>query len=359
MRFLHTADWQLGLRLAFVPGDKGAYLRRVRFETVRALAALAKERACDAVVVAGDVFDDNAVGRDTLQLAREALAAFAPTPVLLLPGNHDAATPDCVLTKLGPLAHVTPLLERTFVEIAGARFFACPLFRRHEREDPTAWLPARESGEGVRVAIAHGGLLDFGESTESHNRIDAQRVMKKGFDYLALGDWHGLLRFGPRVAYSGTPEPTRFKEKAPGSALVVEIERAGAEPHVVAVDVQRTKWITREEQLHDDTGVDGLAAFFAGLADKSSTLIDLRLTGHVSLSGRARLEEMIEAEGEALAHLRVDLEGLHDEPSEADLAALEMDGFLGRAVERLRAEGTPAARDALRALHRFLLEERA
>jgi DNA repair exonuclease SbcCD nuclease subunit len=358
MRFLHTADWQLGLKLAFVPGDKGAYLRRVRFDTVRAIADVARARHCDAVVVAGDVFDDNAVARYTLELAREALAVFAPIPVLLLPGNHDAATPDCALRKLQGLAHVTPLLEQRPVDVAGARFFPCPLARRHERDDPTRWLPAREAGEGIRVAVAHGGLLDFGESGEAPNRIDAPRVLAKGFDYLALGDWHGLLRFGPRVAYAGTPEPTRFKEKAPGSVLVVDIDAPGSEPRTEVVDVHRARWISREASLACDADLAALESFFAGLEEKSSTLVELTVEGHLSLAGRARLERLLGEQADALAHLRADLERLHDEPSETDIAALEIDGFLGRAVERLRAEATPTSRDALRALHRFVAEER-
>src|ERR1700729_1598073 len=111
LRFLHTADWQLGLKLAFVAGDAGAVARFQRFEVARRLARLAKERAVDVVVVAGDVFDDNAVGEDSLQRARDALAAFAPIPVLLLPGNHDAATPDCALARLHAGAHVHALLD--------------------------------------------------------------------------------------------------------------------------------------------------------------------------------------------------------------------------------------------------------
>ena len=40
-RFLHTADWQLGLRLNYVPGDHGASLRRQRFQTVERIAEVA------------------------------------------------------------------------------------------------------------------------------------------------------------------------------------------------------------------------------------------------------------------------------------------------------------------------------
>jgi len=191
-RFLHTADWQLGLGLRFVPGDRGAKVRNERFEAVRRLAALAHEHEVDAVVVAGDVFDDNGVGPHTLQAARDALALFAPIPVLLLPGNHDAATPGCALSRLQGGDHVRVLLDRRAEVVGDAAFFACPLLHRHERDDPTAWLPAREAGDAaVRVAVAHGAVLDFSETTESPNRIDAASVLARGFDYLALGDWHG------------------------------------------------------------------------------------------------------------------------------------------------------------------------
>src|SRR5271170_7372102 len=150
LRFLHTADWQLGLKLAFVAGDAGAVARFQRFEVVRRLADLAKERAVDAVVVAGDVFDDNAVGEDSLQRARDALAPFAPIPVLLLPGNHDPPTPRRAPAPPNAGAHVHSLLDdEPFVLPGVARFHPCPLRRRHEREDPSRALPKREAGDPI------------------------------------------------------------------------------------------------------------------------------------------------------------------------------------------------------------------
>ena len=47
-----------------------------------------------------------------------------------------------------------------------------------------------------------------------------------------------------------------------------------------------------------------------------------------------------------------------DEAMLQDLRTLAVDGFVGRAVESLRAEGSPASEDALRLLHRFVVEER-
>jgi hypothetical protein len=63
--------------------------------------------------VAGDGLDDSPLGRDSLQLASDALRNFGAIPVLLLPGNHDAATADSALRRLelGPNAYLLkPLL---------------------------------------------------------------------------------------------------------------------------------------------------------------------------------------------------------------------------------------------------------
>lgn len=345
------------MKLRFVPssGDRGARARLARFQAVERLAAIAHERQVDAVVVAGDVFDDNAVGPETLQQAADELAKFTPIPVLLLPGNHDAATPDAALARLRAGEHVRVLLDEAPIDVGGARFWPCPLRHRHERDDPTRHLPPRQDGDPVRVAVAHGGLLDFGEG-ESANRIDWTRVIAKGFDYLALGDWHGALRFGDRVAYSGAPEPTTFKCNDTGLALIVEIDAPGATPRVERVPVARTRWLQGTRTLLGDVDVDALERWLAELPERSWTLVDLTLEGALSLTARARLDAILDREAQALMLLRWDATALRDEPTDEDLRSLAAEGWLGRAVDGLVADGAPEARDALRLLHRLLAE---
>ena len=98
-RFVHTADWQLGKGFANIPGDAGAALRERRIETVREIAQLAVERSADAVLVAGDAFDANAVADRTLIRMLDALKTF-PGDWVFIPGNHDAALADSVWSRL-------------------------------------------------------------------------------------------------------------------------------------------------------------------------------------------------------------------------------------------------------------------
>lgn len=356
MRVLHTADWQLGLKLRFVSGEVAARLRAQRFDTIRRIAELAKERSVDLVVVAGDVFEDNGVGGDTLQQAGDALHTFGDIPVLLIPGNHDPGTPDSALKRMQCPPSVIVATEREPLKLGDALVFPCPLSRRHERDDPTAWLPRREAGEGVRIAVAHGGAIAFSEGTETPNLIDVAKVLDKGFDYLALGDWHGVFRVDQRAWYSGAHEATRFKEQQPGYVLLVDIDGPGVEPRVEQIPVARTRWLQHAVEFHENAQVADLRQWLEDLPERSWTLLELRLGGQLSLSARAQLDRLLDDYAERLAYLRLIDDRVLAEPSEEDLQGLSGEGFVGEVVAELRASEAPEDRDALRLLHRLFQE---
>jgi len=66
MRFLHTADWQIGMKAAAL-GDAGARVREERLAAGRRVVETAKSHDVDFLLVAGDLFEDNAVDRVLVQ----------------------------------------------------------------------------------------------------------------------------------------------------------------------------------------------------------------------------------------------------------------------------------------------------
>ncbi len=58
MRFLHTADWHLGIGAAHA-GQAGERIRQERLHAAARVVAAAKEAGAEFVVVAGDMFDNN------------------------------------------------------------------------------------------------------------------------------------------------------------------------------------------------------------------------------------------------------------------------------------------------------------
>jgi len=67
IRFLHTADWQIGKPFGGYSDDKRGELRAERFRAVERLAALANGREAAFVLVAGDAFDANTVSDREIQ----------------------------------------------------------------------------------------------------------------------------------------------------------------------------------------------------------------------------------------------------------------------------------------------------
>ena len=74
-RFLHSADWQLGMTRHFLGAEAQARFTAARLEAVVAIGALAAAEGCGFVVVCGDVFETNHVERQVVVRALEALKA--------------------------------------------------------------------------------------------------------------------------------------------------------------------------------------------------------------------------------------------------------------------------------------------
>lgn len=353
VRFIHTADWQLGYRADFIPGDAGVLVRNERFRTLHRIGALARETNAEFVVVAGDVFEDHSLRPSTQHAAFEAMAQI-PVPIYLLPGNHDPLSPDAIyrsaLWQRECPRHVHVLDSREPVIVReGVALLGCPLLERRTLGDVTEHLtPELGPSDHVRIGVAHGGIKAFlervaGNEEPVHNAIPADRATRARLDYLALGDWHGLLRVDDRTWYSGTPEATHFKEKHPGNVLLVEIEAKGAVPRVTPHRVAGFAWEKAEFHLDDEVDFGGLQRLLDGFAPKGTTLLDLTLTGRISASTRARLDAQILDEARERFHfLRVHDERLRTFTGEADTESLPSEGWLGQAVARLRGdiEGT-------------------
>ncbi len=366
---MHTADWQIGKQFANVPGDAGAALRLQRLKTVAAIARLASERAVDAVLVAGDVFDDNAVSDDTLRRTMHALAAFDGTWVLL-PGNHDAALAQSAWTRLQQMDIVPPnvvlAVEPAAIPLCDGRLVVlpAPLQRRHDTRDLTAWFDSHQTEPGVcRVGLAHGAVSNrLPEQAEAMNPIAEDRARTARLDYLALGDWHGTLEIADRIWYAGTPEPDRFKGNDSGNVLLVTLNDPGEPPAVEKVPVGHYRWRQDTFEIVDEDSLEVLDGRLQQLESPGTTLLRLTLGGALSLAMRERLDRLL-ADWQARLHfLDVHESGLLARPTAEDIEELGATGFVRDAVKALQAiEGDETNEDrevAAMALQILYLEQR-
>jgi DNA repair exonuclease SbcCD nuclease subunit len=373
LKILHPADWQIGRSYSRFDAEDAAVLAAARIEGVKRIAQLANENQVDAVLVAGDVFDTQTPRDKTIQRLFEALAGFNG-PWLMLPGNHDAALPESVweLARRLDGGRVVPsncvlCLRPEPVEVtgtSGARFVVlpAPLTQRLTHADLTDWFDQAATADGLpRIGFAHGSVEGIlAEDVDSSNPIASDRAERARLDYLALGDWHGTKQVNERTWYSGTHEPERFRGNDPGNCLIVEISGPGAKPVVTKVPVGRFRWVQLDLQVQ--SGADAEAAIHQLEAVDAATVADVTLRGSCSMADQERLAAAVQTATRRAAALSAEMDALRLMPSEAELQELRADGFVGAALQDLKAQldGPEAeiARDALLALARIQKEIR-
>ncbi|MGO1502090.1 MAG: metallophosphoesterase family protein [Marinobacter sp.] len=346
-KFLHTADWQMGRTYSRFDTEDGAALVEARYEAIERLAALATEHECDAVLVAGDVFDTQTVSDRTIRRVFNATRGFAG-PWVMLPGNHDAALAESVWTRAKRLdavpENVHLALEPGVVTLPeqGIAVLAAPLTQRHTYGDLTQPFDNIETAPNLlRIGLGHGSVQGvLPDDIDSTNPIAPDRTQTAKLDYLALGDWHGVKEINERTWYSGTHEPERFRNNDAGYVLIVDIEGPGATPKVTRHETARYQWHQWRENLSVPSDLDELLNRISQLPEAS--VLDLKLNGTLTLAGDQKLTDALSKAEAKYRSVTCDRTGLQLEPTEDDIAALHADGYLGEVVQELR-EGQQAA----------------
>lgn len=377
LKLLHTADWHLGKKFVGFDESDALKLSRARLSVIRRVLDLARQYRVDAVLCAGDLFDDPLPDepwwRGLLEMLTEH--STADTPVFLLPGNHDP------LPRLGASAsvysadhpfrrglpgHVHVVDDDEFVHELNeeAVLYGAPCRSRAGESDLASSLPDREPGDDrIRIGLVHGSTFDM-KDHRLNFPIDPANATRRGLDYLAIGDHHSYREVpndgGPPVVYPGAPEPTNFGEPGAGHVAMVFFARKGRRALIQREKVAHWSW--RQETVRDPTSLRALLETpelkravlrlsvemtipVAELDDVEQTLSDLK--GSEAAQGRVGI-------------LQLERDGLRLDTGDIEAAFGELPEVMQAAVRRLKAresEGDPAlAQRALYHLYRVVQE---
>lgn len=368
VRFLHSADWQLGMtRRWLTPRIQGRY-DDARLSAVAALGHVAREQGAEFVVVAGDVFDHVHVEPRTAAGAVRAMEQIG-LEVFLLPGNHDHLSaagvygsrwfdrdkPDNVHVLAEPGIHtVRPGVELLVAPWSSTQPPSRQLDRLAVEAEPIA--PG-----AVRIGVGHGGidcLVPQNPQDLLRFELFVRAVRERRIDVVCLGDRHSLTDVGDtgRIWYSGTPETTRNDETDPGYATVVELTPGNAPkvtPHRIGT------WTIREREfpLSDADSAARVWAWLDGFDTPERTVAKPILKGTLSLTEHNRLTAEIERR--ALLFAAIPSSGrstLRPRADTADFAELDFSGYVKASAEELNSMEATTATNALALLVRLHAE---
>ncbi len=369
-RFLQVSDLHLGAPLGWLPAERREARRRDQRAVLERAVREAIERGVHAILVAGDLFDQEGVDAGTLAFALGVFDVSGSPPVFIAPGNHDPYSerslfwnerllqaramrwPDHVHVFSTPHWSAQPVPG-----LAGARVWGrgCSSHVESlERPLAPAMLGSVPSPDpdGLDVALFHGsreGLYPLELAMIAP--FSDQEAAAAPFTYLAVGHYHAASRLeatqgptaGVRLAYAGSAAAVDVSEIGAHGALEVRVEYGRRAPHVevefVELDRRRVHAVTAEVPL----------ATSAEQIDRrvQKALDDARVTDEdivsVRLTGRFARGVRYSAAGPELRtqafHLRLDLRDLRPD--------YDLDAF------RDREPGTTEERFA-----RTLLEQR-
>ncbi|WPY95278.1 DNA repair exonuclease [Limimaricola variabilis] len=370
IRFLHSSDLHLGKPFGRFPEDVRVRLRQARQDSLSRLTAIARENAATHILLAGDTFDQTTPAPRVIRHALNEMGAAQDLTWVLMPGNHDHANATELWRTVAQDApdNLKLALEPKPLDLGNrAVLLPAPPPERHPGRDLTQWFDRAETGDSVRIGLAHGSVTSFGSSEDGgSSTIPPDRATRSGLAYLGLGDWHGQLRVAAETWYSGAPEADSFKHDGATAALLVEIRGDGSPVRTKSIPTGTLNWQRATLDLSESDDVMARhEALLPTLSARPRTLMDLVVTGRARASDRASLERAVQdISHDFLWHVANfdDLGMVHDTE---DLDVLDHRGALRAAAESLAREAAdpnlpPASREtaqsALSALFAFALE---
>lgn len=337
IKLLHAADLHLDSPFSGLSPEQAAARRKEQRELPAKLAELCRIHGCDALLLAGDVFDGESVAPETVEALLAAFAA-CPCPVFLAPGNHD------------PLSAASPYrTERWPVNVhifASRAISPVELPEQHCRVFGAGFESAYESGllggfsapqDGwVNVMVLHGDALN---PNSPYNAVTKEQIAASGLRYLALGHIHqssGLLRAGHTAyAWPGCAMGRGFDELGQKGAYLGEVSDSGVRLDFLPLHGRSY------EILRVEAGDDALAAVTAALPeDTQNDIYRVILTGEAEPVETAALQAALAPRFYALT--------IRDEtrPRRALWEGAEEDTLRGLFLQALKAQYDAAQTEA-------------
>lgn len=251
MRFIHLSDLHIGKRV-----NEFSMLENQK-DILEKVLKIIDEKAVDAVVLAGDIYDKAVPAAEAVQVLDWFLTKLAKRnlPVLIISGNHDSAE---------RLAFGADLMENSRIYLSPVyngcikkvilrdeygllSFYLLPFIRPADvrRAFPEESITSYE--EAVKAAIGHAGLDSSGRNilvahqfVTGAKRCDSEEINVggveqvsasnfDGFDYVALGHLHSPQQVEREtVRYCGTPLKYSFSEtEQEKSVTIVTMKEKG------------------------------------------------------------------------------------------------------------------------------------
>jgi exonuclease SbcD len=325
MRFLHAADVHLDSPCSSRSETVRQQLRDASRLAFRRLVDLSLSENVDAVVIAGDLFDDERLSFHTERFLLKQLHRLdsGGIPVVYATGNHDPGREGLRSIELPWPANVTVARDRTPVRIvieasgreSGDRsprgmVTAAGHESVEERGDLSTVFP-RPEGRLAEIAVLHTQVVDSPGSAAHQSYAPSQLdgLRTSGHDYWALGHVHkrSILCEQPGIHYPGNLQGRTHGERGAKGCLLVDVH-PGTPPKVEFKKLAPIQW--EDLEVRDPSEATTLDALLDMIAEGWDSVTggepETDWIGRIRISGATPLWREL-SQDDDLSHLRDEL----------------------------------------------------
>lgn len=221
MKLIHTADLHLDSPICSMSDVNRAGKRRDEIlSTFGRIVDLAEKQNAQAVLIAGDLFDDNRITQRASDYVLDRIRSHPGLDFYYLRGNHDSAA----FAADGAIPENLHLFDDslTAYRLSGDVIL-------YGSENPYALADAAPfDPQKINLAMLHGDLSDFAaDCPDKAGALPIDRFARKNLNYLALGHIHSYseipLDERGRACYSGCPNGRGYDECGEKGVILLEI----------------------------------------------------------------------------------------------------------------------------------------
>lgn len=230
IKILHCSDLHFDTPFTDLSSDIAEQRKEELQDTFGYIIELASNENVDAILLAGDIFDNLRVRKSTLDLLRKKLEGIPKIEVFIAPGNHDPNNDRSFYNMINWPSNVHIFgagftrykLDGKNVVVYGSGFTGNYVKKSMLRD----FKIDDEDENSIKLMVLHGEV-ENGNNSNEYNPITTEDIENSSMNYIALGHRHQfsqIKRAGNTLyAYCGCPEGRGFDELGEKGIILGEV----------------------------------------------------------------------------------------------------------------------------------------
>ena len=269
VKVLHCADLHFDTPFKELSKEISDTSKNELLEVFKNIIDLAIDENIEVLLIAGDVFDNLTVNKNTLFFISDQIRRIKNIKVFISPGNHDPYNEKSFYSMINWPENVYIFKgDMEFKEVKELNLIVWGAGFRQNYENETLLRGVNVDNDKINIMLLHGEIASNNSKNE-YNPIYINDIYKSNIDYIALGHKHkfsGILKEGMTTyAYSGCPQGRGFDEEGEKGVIIGEVYKSGT--NLEFFPVYKRKYVTKEIDITGTNNYDEVV--FKVLSDLS------------------------------------------------------------------------------------------